>query len=232
MSPQRNHFTEWLNFHPSIEEIARAVATEYLSEFSVLGVRISQSNSDKSLLLLGQFGYTEAEQEARAAFPDAELKLLASPDLTIINDGHKIQWDPSGTYFVAALRDRGVTHGFLVIEFKTTVPDSDRIAITERIDSFASTISLYLSFKDRAKQINTSRIKAMDESLQSGPGQLSARQLSILRGMVEGKTNHELATDLGFSVSTVRHETMRIFQALAVSDRKEAAKKGLALGII
>ena len=79
MSPQRNHFTEWLNFHPSIEEIARAVATEYLSEFSVLGVRISQSNSDKSLLLLGQFGYTEAEQEARAAFPDAELQLRQVP---------------------------------------------------------------------------------------------------------------------------------------------------------
>jgi DNA-binding NarL/FixJ family response regulator len=50
--------------------------------------------------------------------------------------------------------------------------------------------------------------------------------------MVEGKTNHELATELGFSVSTVRHETMRIYQALSVSDRKEAAKKALALSII
>ena len=50
--------------------------------------------------------------------------------------------------------------------------------------------------------------------------------------MVDGKTNHELAIELGFSVSTVRHETMRIFQALAVSDRKEAAKKGLTLNLI
>jgi len=43
--------------------------------------------------------------------------------------------------------------------------------------------------------------------------------------MVEGKTNHELAAELGFSVSTIRHETMRIYQALSVSDRKEAAKR-------
>jgi DNA-binding NarL/FixJ family response regulator len=33
-------------------------------------------------------------------------------------------------------------------------------------------------------------------------------------------------------VSTIRHETMRIYQALAVSDRKEAAKKALSLALI
>jgi DNA-binding NarL/FixJ family response regulator len=50
--------------------------------------------------------------------------------------------------------------------------------------------------------------------------------------MVEGKTNHEIATELGFSVSTIRHETMWIYQALAVSDRKEAAKKALARSLL
>ena len=59
-----------------------------------------------------------------------------------------------------------------------------------------------------------------------------SHQHLILRGMVEGKTNHELATELGFSVSTIRHETMRIYQALSVSDRKEAAKKALMLSLV
>jgi DNA-binding NarL/FixJ family response regulator len=54
--------------------------------------------------------------------------------------------------------------------------------------------------------------------------QFSARQLQILQGFVEGKTNHELAEDLGFSVSTIRHETMEIYRTLGASDRKEAAK--------
>ena len=58
----------------------------------------------------------------------------------------------------------------------------------------------------------------------SGGPSLSPRQIQILQGMVDGKTNHELATDLGFSVSTIRHETMAVFRALGVSDRKEAAK--------
>jgi DNA-binding NarL/FixJ family response regulator len=50
--------------------------------------------------------------------------------------------------------------------------------------------------------------------------------------MVEGKTNHELATELGFSVSTIRHESICIYLALAVSGRKEAAKKALALSLL
>jgi DNA-binding NarL/FixJ family response regulator len=61
---------------------------------------------------------------------------------------------------------------------------------------------------------------------------MSDRQIQILRGMVEGKTNHKLATDLGFSVSTIRHETMAIFRALGVSDRKEAAKAAQQMELI
>ena len=45
-------------------------------------------------------------------------------------------------------------------------------------------------------------------------------------------TDHELATELGYSVSTVRHETMRIYQPLGVSDRKGAAKKALMLRLV
>lgn len=47
-----------------------------------------------------------------------------------------------------------------------------------------------------------------------------------------GKTNHELATEIDFSVATIRHETMRIYQALSVSNRKEAAKKALMLSLV
>ena len=61
---------------------------------------------------------------------------------------------------------------------------------------------------------------------------LTARQLLILTGMVEGKTNHELSIDLGFSVSTIRHETMAIYKELGVSDRKEAARVGQAESLI
>ena len=44
-------FVEWLSYHPTTEEIARALATEYLSEFSVLGLRFGRINNDDSITI-------------------------------------------------------------------------------------------------------------------------------------------------------------------------------------
>jgi DNA-binding CsgD family transcriptional regulator len=230
--PVRKKFTEWLSFHPSTDEIARAVATEYLNEFSVRGVRFGQVNSDDSIMMLGQFGYQDADQYKERVIPSHEWRSFDSPDITIVKSGHKEQWNPTDTFFVTTLRDCGVTHGYLIIEFVSPIPESDKALITERVDSFAATISLYLSFQNPTFDVNTLRIKTINETSPTTPGQLSARQLSILKGMVQGKTNHELAVQLGFSVSTIRHETMRIYEALGVSDRKEASEKAIVLRLI
>jgi DNA-binding CsgD family transcriptional regulator len=230
--PLRRKFTEWLNFHPTTDEIARALASEYLSEFSVRGVRFGQVNFDDSIQVIGQFGYADAELYRDRVIPSAEWRAVDAPDVNIIKNGHKESWSPCGRFFVSALRDRGVTHGYLIIEFNSATSRDVQARIIELVDFFAATISLYLSFQNRGAHSMPPGTVILNDSRDSGAGQLSARQLSILRGMVEGKTNHELATEMGFSVSTIRHETMRIYQALAVSDRKEAAKKALMLGLI
>ena len=63
-------------------------------------------------------------------------------------------------------------------------------------------------------------------------GAFSKRQLLVLKSITDSKTNNVIARELGFSVSTIRHETMRIFEILSVSDRREAAQKAVSLGII
>ena len=134
--------------------------------------------------------------------------------------------------YVSCLRDRGVIQGYLIVEFKNPVTDSDKARTAETVEDLCVPIALYLSFQNRGASAMAPGMTILNDSRDSGSGQLSVRQLSILRGMVEGKTNHKLATEMGFSVSTIRHETMRIYQALAVSDRKEAAKKALMLSLI
>lgn len=52
-------FVEWLGYHPTTEEIARALATEYFSEFSVKGLRLGRLNNDDSITNLGQFGFPD-----------------------------------------------------------------------------------------------------------------------------------------------------------------------------
>jgi DNA-binding CsgD family transcriptional regulator len=225
-------FIEWLSFHPSAEEIARALATEYLREFSVQGIRFGRLNADDSIVVLGQFGYADADLYRDRVIPGSEWHAVDSQDTQLINGGTQGAFTPNNCMYVSCLRDRGVIQGYLIVEFKNQVADSDKHRTAEAIEDLCVPIALYLSFQNRALNPMASGAVIMNDSRDSGAGQLSARQLLILRGMVEGKTNHELATEMGFSVSTIRHETMRIYQALAVSDRKEAAKKALTLSLV
>jgi len=229
---QIRKFIEWMSFHPSTEEIARALATDYLSDYAVQGVRFGRINSDDSIVVLGQYGYPDADAWRNRSIPSAEWRAIDTPDVRLIASASKEKWTSNSLMHINSLRDHGVIQGYLIVEFANPVSDSDKQKVAEAIDDLCVPIALYLSFQNRGASSSTSGIPAIGDSRDAGAGQLTQRQILILRGMVEGKTNHELATEMGFSVSTIRHETMRIYQALAVSDRKEAAKKALMLSLI
>jgi DNA-binding CsgD family transcriptional regulator len=228
---QIRKFIEWLSFHPSADDIARALATDYLVQYGVSAIRFGRTYIDDSAVVLGQYGYANAEEWRNRVIPGIEWRGFDMPEIDIITGKNKDKWAPNSKMCVVQLRDRGVMQGHVVIEFSQPISDDQKPHVLESIEDYCVPIALYLSFQNRAAA-NISSINLPNDSRDAGAGQLSQRQILILRGMVEGKTNHELATEMGFSVSTIRHETMRIYQALAVSDRKEAAKKALMLSLV
>ena len=230
--PIIRRFIEWLSYHPTTEEIARALATEYLAEFLVLGVRFGRVNNDDSITVLGQYGYADADRYRYRNIPSQEWRSIDAEDVRIITGESKLHWTSDSTMHISSLRDRGVIQGYLIIQFHNPISEADKHRIAEAIDDLSVLLALYLSFLTRPIGGGVGGFTLPTDARDGGNGQLSQRQILILRGMVDGKTNHELATELGFSVSTIRHETMRIYQSLAVSDRKEAAKRALALSLV
>ena len=69
-------------------------------------------------------------------------------------------------------------------------------------------------------------------SLSVNPEDLTARQMQILGHIDNGLVNTEIAQLLMLSESTIRQETVRIYRALGVGNRREAAKKAKALGLL
>jgi DNA-binding CsgD family transcriptional regulator len=198
----------------------------------VLGLRYGRINNDDSITNLGQFGFSDSENIRGRNIPSEEWRSVNSPEVQIISGLSKEKWTPDSTTYVATLRDRGVIQGHLVIHFHNAIPESQKHHTSEAIEDLCVPLSLYLSFVSNPYGNHGGVTPLSAENRDAGAGQLSQRQILILRGMVEGKTNHELATEMGFSVSTIRHETMRIYQALSVSDRKEAAKKAIMLSLV
>ena len=61
---------------------------------------------------------------------------------------------------------------------------------------------------------------------------LSAREKEVLKLVLEGKSNSEIAKILEISSNTVKVYTTKIYEKLCVENRLQAALKALQLGII
>ena len=223
-------FTEWLGIHPSPQEIARAVVTDYLFEYSVRGIRFGRINSNDSVVVIGQFGHPDEDLYLGRTIPSEEWRQIDSEDIRIIKGETKTMWSTESNIYVATLRHRGIIQGYLILSFNNPIPDDEKNGVAQLIDDLCIPISLYISLTVSPKTLSSAVLNIPADA--GDRASLTQRQTLILKGMVEGKTNHELAIELGYSVSTIRHETMRIYQALAVSDRREAAKVALSLGLV
>jgi DNA-binding CsgD family transcriptional regulator len=211
-------FTTFLNLHPKPIDVLAALTRDFLHAYGVLSVQLFSLLNNNLLELRAQVGspnkFTAAQLSQRRL---EELEALISTE-NICRDIalSGCICDPKSTLTVTPFTIGTSLNGFFLFEWaenKTISKDA-----MEAVSLYSALASLYFT---HSKYFAISQ-DSYDKDLVDAH-KLSARQIQILQGMVEGKTNHELATDLGFSVSTIRHETMAIFRALGVSDRKEAA---------
>ena len=112
------------------------------------------------------------------------------------------------------------------IYFPTSPSRLFRFALVRKIDLHMSLQNYYecvrsiLSLWENFQTLdsNTSQIK-IDSFLDSR--EMTLRQTRILELIKQGKTNAEIAVEIGFSDSLVKQETILIYKKLGVSGRKE-----------
>jgi DNA-binding CsgD family transcriptional regulator len=207
--------------------VLAALGRDYLHGYGVTSVQLFSLLNNNLLELHAEIGtpnkFTAAQLSQRKL---EELEsLIATENICRDIALTGCICDPKSTLTVTPFSTGTSLSGFFLVEW----PENQQISkeAKEAVTLYSALSSLYFAH---------SKFFAFDrENLDQGSGQaqkMSDRQIQILQGMVDGKTNHELATDLGFSVSTIRHETMAIFRALGVSDRKEAAKAAQQMELI
>ena len=220
-------FTSFLTLHPKPIDVLAALGRDYLHGYGVTSVQLFSLLNNNLLELHAEIGtpnkFTAAQLSQRKL---EELEsLIATENICRDIALTGCICDPKSTLTVTPFSTGTSLSGFFLVEW----PENKQISkeAKEAVTLYSALSSLYFAH---------SKFFAFDrENVDQGSGQvqkMSDRQIQILQGMVEGKTNHELATDLGYSVSTIRHETMAIFRALGVSDRKEAAKAAQQMELI
>ena len=217
---------DWLSHAPPIDSIARSLALDYLSSYNPIQTGLWHLSQDGTCVYIGQYGREASEvgrsyssAEWRALKPVGGLALNADID-------NVMTWSHDKEFVVINLYARGVIIGLLTIRFAKAL--TSQASFKRDATNCSRAISLYLSLRYHEKfDRNATALEVVKEERQ-----LSERQLAILRGLSDEKTNRQISEELGFSVSTIRHETMRIYEILKVSDRFEAAVVGRRLSFI
>ena len=225
-------FVGWLSFHPPVDYIARSIVTEYLVQYQPSMCQISRLRTNDSVQVLSSFG-PEVQEQGHVS-SGKEWRVWCQENL--ITSGHEVgPWSKDSTQLVLPLRDRGAIQGFIHIGFAQPLNATVQAELVSKTTALAAALDLYFSLLSVFKGATVKQKDVREENLSgqdpSDPSALTPRQMKILTAMVEAKTNHEIAEELGFSISTVRQETMKIYKALGVMDRRAAAQKAMELNL-
>ena len=212
--PELAKFLNFLNHRPTIDELGRRylqdfifmvrpIALSFLTLSPINKVTVSHvigaDSIPNKLANLDQYQHLCEKFNSQNLIPD----LIEKQALL----------DGQGKSIVSPISNGKVVKGIVKLDCEDKINDTN----FQLIRSYTPAISFYL-YPNLHIQGSLNSLSV----LQINP--LTPRQRQVLAGFIEGKTNHELAVDLGFSISTIRHETMAIFKLLGASDRKEAAK--------
>jgi DNA-binding CsgD family transcriptional regulator len=93
--------------------------------------------------------------------------------------------------------------------------------LTAQIELFFKSIGALLGMYFAKVSVSVNEGGVAIESQPAELLTLTKRQWEILNRIREGLTNNEIALQLAYSESTIRHETMRIYEKLKVNGRKD-----------
>lgn len=227
-------FISWLTYLPSLERVTRALVLGHLSPFAPAQASIFHLNKDDSLTRLANYGAKESQVVEPIPSSSWRIASNVSPSNAGTSPANAMIWSYENKQVMIKLNAHGILMGFLVIKFVNPMADSDEFA-TAGLE-LSRHISLYMACRFLEKlEADESLAEAashVSETRKIGVPSFSQRQKAILFGMAKKKTNNVLAREMGYSVSTIRHETSRIFEALEVSDRREAVDKAQSLGFL
>lgn len=208
-----NGLLDLLIQRPNANELLKALETNFLSKYkpsNAIIFSLDSHNTSKEIYSNDPL----AESKNGYEFASVLASLLPSSNLSSLTDS-KIGKSVENDFIITPISNGKSLSGFILLVLDCGGLSPEDISL---IETMGKVCAFYLinELPELKSAIPVNKIITQI--------QFSARQIQIINGFVEGKTNHELAEDLGFSVSTIRHETMDIFRLLGASDRKEAAK--------
>ncbi|MDO9486059.1 MAG: helix-turn-helix transcriptional regulator [Actinomycetota bacterium] len=219
---------------PKWDELTRLLALRIFDSWSCETVLLFTVKAQGTLSLTSCYGVADADVVH-------EIVLSEHPALSSVLSKGGISWGESGVRLgrlipkslhpavrggvvIAPLNRVTIPEQVLILTFAHPLPENP--ASKPFVSAVVSLLELRLAMMTGTDARRTSEVGVEEESA------FSDRQMLVLRGIRDGKTNRAIAEDLGFSESTIRQETLRIYQALGVNSRRDAVSVAQLEGML
>lgn len=207
----------------------------FLKATSMFGAKLEPTGTIRPI---GQFGFSkEVMKSWESSHVDEDIPTgdalktnniiwLADKDQWLRDYPHLAKYSlemTANTFIAWPISVRGAYMSVLGICLESNLkPTPDLISLFETIGGL---IALQLSKStESASDPESDRISALINFF-------TRRQRDVLTLVSDGLTNPQIAKELGFSESTIRQETMRIYEILGASGRADAIKLFRSIGI-
>jgi DNA-binding CsgD family transcriptional regulator len=125
-----------------------------------------------------------------------------------------------GNIICAPLADDGIPHAVLIVVTKNQLEKNP--VLVAFISSLAEILALRIHSK--VSLVDYQRSRNQNYSIFRSTESLTDRQILILKLISDGMTNQVISDSLGYSESTIRQETIKIYSKLNCKGRTEASK--------
>ena len=231
---------------PSWDDLARLLVLRIFDGWKCSGLAVFTPVPDGSLSLHSSYGYPIGQVQGLASVPfqlDSPMHRAMSTDevvwfpelIDVIEATGSCQIAIAGAsgLILAPLTRLGIPLLVVVLSFRDELPSNP--ASGPFVAAVKSLLELHVGQSDPRRA--DGQFAALGDGPLGGPPRradvnLSPRQLQVLQLLAQEKTNRSIALDLGYSESTIRQETLRLYRALNVNSRSDAVAAAITIGLV
>jgi DNA-binding CsgD family transcriptional regulator len=217
--------------NPSINEMCQFAVIRLFSDIRAIAMFASVLESDGGIRFSGQFGFTADQMKPweNSSIEDPIPTADALRTNTTIWLADKEDWAREYSNF-AKFREIDSARTFIALPITARgshmsvlgILSSDSVAPTPGLSTFVETIAGLIA-------LQMSQVEGREDGKVTNKNSIlfslfTRRQREIMRLIADGLTNAQIGAELDFSESTIRQESMRIYEILGASGRSDAIR--------
>jgi len=216
---------------PGGNKIAKAITTDFGVKYRVAKCCINISYApDQPLTCFGNFGfYAEANHRQKGGF-HSEFKPDDPRDIN--SSSNFFGWNPTRTFFAAKMKIGSAIIGTIYLQLQKPLEHELLKEFEAMMAQLVKPLGLF--FKHAPVLDLVDEIEEEVEEVEATPTALALteRQQEILAKVATGRKTAKIASNLGYAATNIKQSTEEIFNALSEDDRRDAAMRAIALGLI